>query len=378
MFINYCPTKVILGEAAIANLAEAVDSIGKRVILAVDPMLVKTESIQQITSSLNRNNVQTIMFDNTSGEVSSVAVDTLSALCSGSKAELIISIGGIQTLSIVKAASGFCGKEGLFSDQLYSTQKNEHAIPYIEIPSALRSPEMLSNTCWITDKKTKLAQFYTQENHYAHTAILDPLFIESLSPTFFYSGLMDLFLLSVEGYVSPYTNFYCNSLFLKTISFILTLQQKNEEEYRSQESILNALEAGFLYAAGRTHTKPGLGETLSRTLNSRYRIPKAIISSILLPHILEYLADKMPERIARMAAILDIPVNDLPDREAAQRVVENVRFHIGLEGIPNRLSEFNISRNEFKNIASIIIGLPHLKEQNVEEAAVQQLIENAY
>ncbi|MBN1648878.1 MAG: iron-containing alcohol dehydrogenase [Spirochaetales bacterium] len=378
MFIQYSPSRVFLGKSAIEQLPALAAAEGTRGIMVVDPMLAKTDIISTIKQSLELRDAKIIVYDEAPGKVNSIAVDTLVSLCLASKAEYVIGIGGVETLAIAKAAASFTGCEGLFSDRMSDLPGNSRPLPYIEIPTAIRNPQMLTPFSWIADKKTRIPQYISAAENYPRAVLLDPVFCQSLSETFYYSSLMDLFLLSVEGYVSSLTNFYCDSLFLKTTSFVLSLQQKEQHDYRNEESELTALEAGLLYACAANTVLPGIGETLSRAVNSRYRVPKSVVSSILLPHVLEYLAEKQPGRIARMASLLEIPVDNLPDSEAAQRVVENVRFHIGLEGVPSRLSEFNVSLKEFKNLTSIVAAQLHLKQQNIDAVAIGEIIEKAF
>jgi alcohol dehydrogenase class IV len=378
MYRQYSPSRIILGKSALDELPEIITKTSKRGIMVVDPMLSKSEICTKIKKSIETADSRVIVYDETPGKVNSITVDTLVSICLASKAEYVIGIGGIQTLAIAKTAASFTGCEGLFSDRMYTIPDNENPLTYIEIPTAIRSPQMLTAYSWIADKKTRIPQYCSVSENFPKAVILDPEFCTSLSDTFYYSSLMDLFLLAVEGYVSPFANFYCDSLFLKTTALVLSLQQKEQNSYRNEESALTSLQASLLYSYGSGTIVPGIGETLSRAINSRYKIPKSVVSAILLPHVLEFLAEKQPGRIARMASLLEIPIDKLPDQEASKRVVENVRFHIGLEGVPSRLSEFNVSLKEFNNLTTIVAAQAHLKEQEIDEASIQKIIENAY
>ena len=378
MYRQYSPSRIILGENAVDSLPDIVKPFGKRGIIVADPVISKSRFVQDISENLKKENTQTIVFDELSGRLNTFTIDTLVALCLASRAEFVIGVGGIQALTIAKTAAGFCGSEGIFSDKMYNLSENSKKLAYIEIPGAMRNPQLLSSSAWIADKNTRIPQLISVPDNYPAAVVLDPEIIDSLSDTFFYSALMDMFLLSVEGYVSPMSNFFCDSLFLKTTAIVLSLQQKDQSQYRSSSSGITAMEAGLLYSYGRTTILPGIGESLSRAINTRFQVPKAIVSSILLPHVLEFLSERKADRIARMASILEIPIDNLPDREAAQRVVENVRFHIGLEGVPTRLSEFSVSIKEFKNLASIVSAMPHLKKQDINEESIHQLIEKTF
>jgi alcohol dehydrogenase len=116
---------------------------------------------------------------------------------------------------------------------------------------------------------------------------------------------------------------------------------------------MHASMAGVLSAIGLSMSKQGIGAALAYTINARFLVPKSWISTILLPHILEFNINAAAEKIARIAEILGKNTEGLTSVEAAKSAVEAIRRLIGSLKLPMRLRDFDLKLDEMIEISSV-------------------------
>jgi alcohol dehydrogenase class IV len=105
---------------------------------------------------------------------------------------------------------------------------------------------------------------------------------------------------------------------------------------------------------------PGVGTALSWSIGAFRSVPKAVASTILLPHILEYGLRAAPEKVARMGNILGENLKGLSVVAAADRTVESLRASIGSHQFPGRLSELNLEKDDFTEVVRKARDLPFI------------------
>jgi maleylacetate reductase len=88
----------------------------------------------------------------------------------------------------------------------------------------------------------------------------------------------------------------------------------------------------------------GLSHMMGKQIGSRYEIPHGVTSCLLLPHVMRYLARRMPERTAQLAAAAG------PD--PAGRVQELVASL----GLPQRIAAYGLGEPELRRAAGELAG----------------------
>ncbi|MBA7622605.1 1,3-propanediol dehydrogenase [subsurface metagenome] len=116
---------------------------------------------------------------------------------------------------------------------------------------------------------------------------------------------------------------------------------------------INASIAGLLTTLGLTMSKQGIGTALSYAINGRFMVPKSWISSIMLPHVMEFNKGAGLEKLSVIAGLLGENITGLDSAEAAGKAVEAVRRLPGVLGLPSRLRDFDLELDDMVDIAGI-------------------------
>jgi alcohol dehydrogenase class IV len=167
---------------------------------------------------------------------------------------------------------------------------------------------------------------------------------------------------AIEGYLSEKSNFLSESLFLKAISAVVSSDKKLDDETDRNEAFQKAARAGIVTAMGLSMAGPGLGAAVSMVIASRYRVPRVLASAIMLPMSLEYGLKVVPEKIARLAPILNESTGGSDVIEKAEMVVDIIRHRIGLKRIQMRFREFGIGIDDLGTIAEAARKFDFIKQ----------------
>jgi alcohol dehydrogenase class IV len=143
---------------------------------------------------------------------------------------------------------------------------------------------------------------------------------------------------------------------------------------------INASMVGLLTAIGLTMSKTGVGTALAYAINGSYLVPKSWISSIMLPHVLEFYSGVASEKLTTVAGYLGEEVDELAPVEGAGRAVEAVRRIIGSLGLPTRLRDFDLNLDDMVDIAGIARNFDNMNylPRSISTEDLYELIKSAY
>jgi alcohol dehydrogenase class IV len=166
--------------------------------------------------------------------------------------------------------------------------------------------------------------------------------------------MLDTLLLAMEGYLGANENFFSDAQFLAAIEL---LGQGIAEAIRGVKDLrprVKASQAGTLCAFGLSAGGPGVGTLLCFALNGLFGVPKSWAAAILLPHMLDILAETRTERMATVAKILGEDVFGLETASAAQLVPVWARRIIAQMCLPGRLRDLDVKMNELIDAAEAV------------------------
>jgi len=341
-FHFHSPAEIILGLGVIKRLGLIAAPFGSRALLVTEDILSDSGTPLLVQDLLIKRGIECLIFDEIGTGSTSRAAEKAIAIARGSHAQIVIGLGGIRTLSIAKSVAGI-SPVSLFMDN-YSGDIEMDAPPlnYIEIPTTCRNPFMLRDDALVIDAKNRKPRILKIRGNFAKVVVIDPELTLSLSEKYVTSTLLDTFLSSVEGYLSKTGSFLSDTIFLKSIGIITSIFQEITRNPDNMELRLSASRAGLLSAFGLSMSSQGLGSAVAYAAGALFMIPKSIISTMMIPYVLEYGNKVSPQKVAKMAPILDQQIDRSSIREASERVVEIMRTKIGLQEIPMRLKDFNL------------------------------------
>jgi maleylacetate reductase len=103
-------------------------------------------------------------------------------------------------------------------------------------------------------------------------------------------------------------------------------------------------------AAWFTFTLPGqsaggLSHVMGKQIGARHGIPHGVTSCLMLPHVLRYLADRMPERMALLG-----------QATGSGNAIGDVQHLIETLGLPQHIADYGLGESELRRAASDLGG----------------------
>ena len=112
---------------------------------------------------------------------------------------------------------------------------------------------------------------------------------------------------------------------------------------------------------------------LAYPMGGEFHVPHGVANSLLLPHVLRFNAETVPERYARVAHAMGVADSGdaRKDAEAGIALIEELSAAVGID---RRLSEVGISHNALPKMAAAAITVQRLLQNNLREVTEQDAL----
>ena len=101
----------------------------------------------------------------------------------------------------------------------------------------------------------------------------------------------------------------------------------------------------------------GLSHALGHQIGPRWNIAHGITSCITLPHAMRFMAGLAPERFAPIAAACGVPFDAGAAEAGALACADRIARFVGQLGLPTRLRDAGVPREEIGPVAAVVHGL---------------------
>ncbi|NCN05346.1 MAG: iron-containing alcohol dehydrogenase [Spirochaetales bacterium] len=365
------PARVLYGVEIFRDLGKIAREIGTRTLVVTESVMHTETYLEQALKSLKMSGVDSIVFDDIPPSATSLAVSDAAELVRASKPHSVISLGGTRVLAVARLAA------------LEGRRKNAPGVTNavcIEVPTSCRNHSLFRDEGIITQADTSMTQIRPIPSDLVHTVLIDPTLTYSLSSRYFAVALLDTLLASVEGYMSDTATFFSDCCLERAIGLLgdaLAAILRNPEDLQSRNK---AAEAGMLSALGLGAASQGIGGALSLVINSKKKVPKSWVSSVLLPHVLELYIKDHPVKLAKISELLGEDVQGIHPEMVTHKAPVAARRILGALKLPARLRDLNLSLGDLGEVSSLSLRLPYSKTLpfRLNEESVYDLVKKAF
>jgi len=374
------PTDIRFGLDVVNRIASVVSQYGERVLLVTEAILYEGKVIDRIQGLFEKKGIQYIVFDEVVPHATSKVVDEGMNLARSARAEIVVGLGGVRTLSVAKCIAMASPGELEMDEYLSGVQPSGQPLAYISIPTTCRDPFLLVDEYLLTDGRDRSAKIGRTQRRINKAVIVDPKLTITLPPKYTATTLMDTLLVAVEGYLSSRSSFLSDTFFLRACELIGKIIGHLVNQPDDLRVRINASMAGLLASLGLTISKSGVGTALAYAINGSFMVPKSWVSSIMLPHVMEFYSGIASEKLTAVARYLGEDVDDEAPVEGAARAVEAVRRIIGSLGLPTRLRDFDLNLDDMVDIAGIArnFDMMNYLPRSISAEDLYELVKSAY
>ncbi len=277
--------------------------------------------------------------------------------------DCVVGIGGGSILDTAKLIAAFLHSEQSIYDAFGIGKLPGRSVGLICLPTTSGTGSEVSPNAILLDSNDNLKKGVISPYLVPDAAYIDPELTVTIPPNITAGTGIDALTHCIEAYANlnahPVIDMYALEG-IKLISASITRAVDNGSDLEARAD----LSLGSLYGGkclGPVNT--AAVHALSYPLGGRYHIAHGLSNALLLPHVMEFNIVEMPGRYANIARALGVH-DDLPDFELAMKGVERIKQLLDACGISMRLSEFNIPRDAFEEMAESALTVKRFLKNN--------------
>ena len=276
-------------------------------------------------------------------------VDSVGRL--GIEPDVTVTIGQHAPMSQIRAASediglagaravvSFGGGSAIDAAKIISVRLADgdgRALPHIAVPTTLSVAELAAGAGYTSDVGDKAGM--RDPRLLVQTVIYDAeLTVATPMQLWLSTGIRALDH-AVEGFLGEGEHPFNDVMALEAIrrlfwSLPRALAAPDDVEVRTQ----NQIAAWFSFTLPGA-SAAGLSHTMGKQIGARHGIPHGVTSCLLLPHVMRYLARRMPERVAA-----------LPTPDEVFELIASL-------GLPQHISQYDVGQAELRRAADELAG----------------------
>jgi len=359
----HLPTEIFIKQSISNNTPEIVSKYGKRAIFitTTSDFEVYSESLLNIYNSLKSAGIGCIIYDELSPSPNTEEIDEAVSFAKKTKSDVIIGFGGVNSLNSAKIIS-LLASNYMFAYDIFSVDKlPQPPVNLITMPAYPSFGFEISPVFYIKDIHDLNLKVYYNLDLYPKATITDPELSLLSSEIKILKTSISSMALATESVISTQNNDIINTYALKAIDLIfrnLPVAYKEPQNivprvYLSTASIMSGISFSVSFLS--------VSLALALAIASKTEIDVDTAVAMIIPHIMEYNLTTSPGKYVQMSKVMGEEVHDITVIEAAIKAVEAVRKLETDLDIPQRLSQFKVSQNQFRGIAELASTYPFIQ-----------------
>jgi len=389
--------QIIFGRGVVRRTGEAVRRLGaKRVLLVTDPGLVAAGLDKDVGQSLDEAGIAWKLFDGGEPKPTLDAVAACVDAVESGDYDALVALGGGSNIDLAKAAAVVL-KYGGTADEYFGVEQVPGPIlPLVAVSTTAGTGSEVSAASVLADPVNQRRGSMLSNWIRPQVAIYDPLLTESCPPHVTADAGIDALTHAIEAYMvvdhatetgptepGPYQGRFLLSDVLAEQAIELVGRHLRRAVYQGGD--IEAREGMHLASllAGLSFSNAGLTavHALEYPVGVRAGSTHGAGNGLLLPYVMEFNIPACTERLATVADLLGDAVDSLSAREAAQAAVESVQRLKADIGIPMRLRDLGVEKEELPSLAEATTAITRLLEMNprpLDLDSLQGILENAW
>jgi acetaldehyde dehydrogenase/alcohol dehydrogenase len=229
----------------------------------------------------------------------------------------------------------------------------------VAVPTTSGTGSEVTSFAVITDKKKNIKYPLADYELTPDVAIIDPDFVMTVPASVTADTGMDVLTHAIEAYVSVLASDYTDALAMKAIQLVfeyLPKAYKNGSDRLAREKMHNAsCIAGMAF----TNAFLGINHSLAHKLGGEFHIPHGRANAVLLPHVVEYNAQKptkfasfpkyetfiADKKYAEIAKALGLPASTT--EEGVKSLIKAIKDLMKEINLPMSIAECGVDKKQF-------------------------------
>lgn len=346
----------------------------KHALVVSDDNLVKSLVTDKVLSLLDESDLKYELFSDVKPNPTISNVKKGLRVLKKYHCDYIIAIGGGSVIDTAKAI-GIVATNPEFSDVKslagVSPTTNK-SLPIIALPTTAGTAAEVTINYVITDPEDVVKMVCVDPRDIPVLSIVDAELMADMPKSVAAATGIDALTHAMEGFITKDAWEMSDMFHLEAIKLIYkNLEAAVNKEREAMENMALAQ-----YVAGMGFSNVGLGivHSMAHQLGALYDTPHGVANALLLPYILEYNGEVVPDKFRKMGKVMDLDMGALSDKEAVMRVVDAVRDLTIRLGIPQHIKEIGGKEEDIGLLAAKAMEDP-CKPGNPRDTTYDEFVE---
>ncbi|WP_032093308.1 iron-containing alcohol dehydrogenase [Necropsobacter rosorum] len=369
-FYSLCHTnKVIGGANSIEKITDVVKAHNAdNVIIITDPGVFNAGLVAKPKTLLDNANIGVHIIHDTPPEPPLEKINQIYHTAKQFNADMVIGIGGGSAMDTAKLVAILLNNNVELSDVIDGKAKfRNKGIPTLMIPTTAGTGSEATPNSIVLIPERELKVGIVDEKMIPNCVILDPLMTVGLPKHITANTGIDALCHAIECYISRKSNPFSDTFALKSIKLISrsirTAYQNGADLNAREDMILGAYFGGVCIATSSTVAV----HALSYPLGGKYHIPHGLSNAILLPDVMQFNLDVCEEKFANVAKAMNLDVQGLTQRQAAQKMIDELYALIRDLEIKCDLKSVGITEDVLDELVDSAFTVRRLLDNNPKE-----------
>lgn len=349
-----------IGVGAAENVGSIVKGLGaKKVLIVTDPGIVQAGLADKVKAPLEKEGIEFGVFDSCEINAPISIIERCAQVIKEGGYELLIGLGGGSVMDTVKAASIAVTAEKDIRSYIGRGKVERAGLPKILMPTTAGTGSEWTCIVVMMEDSTREKNSIYSNYLYAQAVIIDPLMTLNLPPKTTAETGMDALCHGIEAYTCWKANLVSDMFAEKGIKLVADNLRaaygkgSKNIEARYNMSVAAALVMASLMSSG-VHLVHGMAYPVQDFAEPL--ITHAVSVAIMLPYVMEYNMPVNLHKFANIAELMGEQVEGLSLLNKAQRAIEAVKKLSVDMGIPQRMRDVGIKKEDIPSCVDNVFG----------------------
>lgn len=352
-FKFFMPQQSLMGPGSIKEIGAEIRSLGfKKALIVTDKVLTDIGLVKKLTAVLDGNEIKYEIFNETKPNptVSNVH-DGLKVLRS-KECDFVISFGGGSPHDCAKGIALIAENGGRIEDYEGVNISTKPQLPLISVNTTAGTASEMTVFCIITNEESHIKMAIVDKHTNPIIAVNDPELMTAMPKGLTAATGMDALTHAVEAYVSTAATPITDACALQAVKLISNNLRDAVENGSDLESRDKMAYAEFLAGMAFNNASLGYVHAMAHQLGGFYDLPHGVCNAVLLPHVQEYNAAIVPDRLKDIAEAMGLDISSLNDIDGAKLAIKAIKKLSKEIGIPAGLEALGVKKEDFDTLAA--------------------------
>lgn len=352
------PQQIVFGWGRRREIATLAQGLGRRAVLVYAPALAENGALDEIERLLAAGGVSHLRLAAADHEPEVADVDRATAdlvRAGGGPDDFLLGIGGGAAIDLAKAVAAMTSQRenATVKDYLENVGRDlklvHDPLPILAMPTTAGTGAEATRNAVISSYDPPFKKSLRSEKIMPRIALVDPELCVTAPPSVTAASGMDAITQLVESTISRKAQPIPRALAIAGLRRALSSIAEAVENPTSRPARENMSHAALLSGMALANSGLGMAHGVAAALGVHARAPHGLACAILLPVAIEVNLPVCARELAELARAF-LPLDNADDRQAAVALQREIAALCRRVGIPGRLSELGVRRDQIPAI----------------------------